>query len=89
MTGDIKIVIPSSEHRAELEAKGIDIVEELTRVVYDYYVSLRDGKQMGSLTMSVTKEQVDTLEGYGVDAPGNLAAEFKKELKFIDLLPNG
>ena len=90
MEGEIKITIPSAAHRAELEAKGINIEDELTRIVYDHYVGLRDGNGMSSLTMKVTKKQIDTLDQLGVDGPKQISEEFRNELhQALDKMKKG
>lgn len=72
--------IPSDSHIEELRKKGIDIEEEMTRLVLDTLKEMKNGKEMRAVGIGVTKEQMNELGKYGIDGPVYIAAEFKKEL---------
>ena len=81
MEGEIKVIVPTSEHIAELEAKGINIEDELTRLVYD--ANLKEDKHLSSVTMKIPKEQLDTINKLGVNGPKEIAEEFRDTLHAI------
>lgn len=83
MEGEIKVIVPTSEHIAELEAKGINIEDELTRLVYDHYANLKEDKHLSSVTMKIPKEQLDTINKLGVNGPKEIAEEFRDTLHAI------
>ena len=77
------IPIPSPEHIEELKEKGIDIELELTRVVYDNLKLIKEDKSLRRLGISVSKNQLDELQKYGINGPEMCAAKFKEELHRI------
>ncbi len=79
----IEIFLPSNEHILELKQKGIDIEIELSRIVFDNLLLIKQGKIPRKLGISISKEQMDTLSKYGIDCAGYGAMEFKKELHNI------
>ena len=76
----MEILIPSPEHIAELKEKGIDIEVELARVVCDSLNLIKADKKPRKLGISVTKEQLDGLQKYGINGAEYCAAKFKDEL---------
>ena len=60
-------LIPSPEHIAELKEKGIDIELELTRMVCDNLKLIKEDKSPRRLGISVSKNQLDELQKYGIN----------------------
>ncbi len=79
----LDILIPSAEHIAELKEKGIDIELELARVVCDNLKLIKADKSPRRLGISVSKNQLDELQKYGINGPEICAAKFKEELHRI------
>ena len=79
----IEFFLPSNEHILELKQRGIDIELELTRVVYDNLKLIKEDKSPRRLGISVSKNQLDELQKYGINGPEMCAAKFKKELHRI------
>ena len=77
------IPIPSSEHIEELKEKGIDIELELARIVCDNLRLIKAGKSPRRVGISVSKNQMDELQKYGINGPEMCAAKFKEELHRI------
>ena len=79
----IEVFLPSDEHILELKQRGIDIELELTRVVYDNLKLIKEDKSPRRLGISVSKNQLDELQKYGINGPEMCAAKFKEELHRI------
>ena len=52
----IEIFLPSNEHILELKQKGIDIEIELSRIVFDNLLLIKQGKIPRKLGISISKE---------------------------------
>lgn len=79
----IEFFLPSNEHILELKQKGIDIELEMTRVVYDNLKLIKEDKSPRRLGISVSKNQLDELQKYGINGPEMCATKFKEELHRI------
>ena len=79
----IEFFLPSNEHISELKQKGIDIELELTRMVCDNLKLIKEDKSPRRLGISVSKNQLDELQKYGINGPEMCAAKFKEELHRI------
>ena len=82
----LEILLPSPEHIAELKERGIDIEVELARVVCDNLKLIKADKSPRKLSVSVSKEQMDGLQKYGINGAEYAAAEVKKEI--LSMLTN-
>ena len=79
----LEVFLPSNEHILELKQRGIDIELELTRVVYDNLKLIKEDKSPRRLGISVSKNQLEELQKYGINGPEMCAAKFKEELHRI------
>ena len=79
----LEIIIPTPEHIADLKERGIDIELELARVVCDNLKLIKADKNPRKLGVTVTKEQLDDLQKYGINGAEYCAAKFKDELHFM------
>lgn len=79
----LDIFIPSPEHIADLKERGIDIEVELARVVCDNLKLIKADKSPRKLSVSVSKEQMEGLQKYGINGAEYCAAKFKEELHSI------
>lgn len=79
----LEIFLPSPEHLTDLKERGIDIETELARIVCDNLKLIKAEKNPRKVGIAVTKEQMDGLQKYGINAPEYLAAELKKEIHNI------
>ena len=74
------VLLPSQEHVAELKEKGIDIEVELARIVCDNLKLIKAEKKPRMVGIQVSKEQLDTLQKYGINGPEMCAAKIKNEI---------
>ena len=79
----LEVFLPSNEHILELKQKGIDIELELTRMVCDNLKLIKEDKSPRRLGISVSKNQLDELQKYGINGPEMCAVKFKEELHRI------
>lgn len=80
MNCELIMLLPSKEHVEELKQKGIDLEAELSRIMYENLNLVKQGLAPKTIGVSITKEQMEELSKYGIDAAQYTATTVKKEM---------
>ena len=80
MNCELIMLLPSKEHVEELKQKGIDLEAELSRIMYENLNLVKQGLAPKTIGVSITKEQMEELSKYGIDATQYTATTVKKEM---------
>jgi hypothetical protein len=75
-----KFYIPSDEQIEDLKGRGVDIELEMAKFVHGVLQDVKDGKEPRCIGLGTTKEQMEEVSKYGINAAEAFAIEFKHEL---------